>query len=39
MQRNPLRTNFQEHYEMIVAEYNKEKDRQNIEAIFQFMIY
>ncbi len=38
MQRNPLRTNFQEHYEMIVAEYNKEKNRQNIEAIFAELI-
>ncbi len=35
VQRNPLRTNFQEHYERIIAEYNKEKDRQNIEATFE----
>ncbi len=38
IQRNPLRTNFQEHYEKIVAEYNKEKDRQTIEAIFEELI-
>ena len=35
IQRNPLRTNFQEHYEMIIEEYNKEKDHQNIEATFE----
>ncbi len=35
IQRNPLRTDFQEHYEKIIAEYNKEKDRQNIEATFE----
>jgi len=38
IQRNPLRTNFQEHYENIVAEYNKEKDRQNIEATFEALL-
>ena len=30
--RNPLRTDFQQHYEQIVAEYNREKDRVTIEA-------
>ncbi len=35
IQRNPLRTDFQEHYEKIIDEYNKEKDRQNIEATFE----
>ena len=38
IQRNPLRTNFQEHYEMIIAEYNREKDRQNIEATFEALL-
>ncbi len=38
IQRNPLRTNFQEHYEKIIDEYNKEKDRQNIEAIFEALL-
>ncbi len=32
---NPLRTNFQEHYEKLVADYNKEKDRANIEKTFE----
>ena len=38
VQRNPLRTNFQEHYEKIIAEYNKEKDRQSIEATFEALL-
>lgn len=38
IQKNPLRTNFQEHYEKIVEEYNKEKDRQNIEATFEALL-
>ncbi len=38
IQRNPLRTNFQEHYEKIIDEYNKEKDRQNIEATFEALL-
>jgi Type I site-specific restriction-modification system, R (restriction) subunit and related helicases len=38
IQRNPLRTNFQEHYEKIIDEYNKEKDRQNIEATFEALM-
>ena len=32
---NPLRTNFQIHYETIVAEYNREKDRVTIEKTFE----
>ncbi|MEW8394303.1 MAG: type I restriction endonuclease subunit R [Candidatus Thiodiazotropha sp.] len=32
---NPLRTNFQQHYEQIVAEYNREKDRVTIEQTFE----
>jgi len=31
---NPLRTDFQQHYEQIVAEYNSEKDRPTIEKTF-----
>lgn len=38
IQRNPLRTDFQEHYEKIIAEYNKEKDRQSIEATFETLL-
>ncbi len=38
IQKNPLRTNFQEHYEKIIAEYNNEKDRQNIEATFEALL-
>lgn len=32
---NPLRTDFQQHYEMIVSEYNREKDRVTIEKTFE----
>ncbi|MEX2500688.1 MAG: HsdR family type I site-specific deoxyribonuclease [Wenzhouxiangellaceae bacterium] len=32
---NPLRTDFQQHYEQIVAEYNREKDRATIEKTFE----
>ena len=35
LERNPLRTDFQRHYEMIVAEYNREKDRVTIEKTFE----
>jgi len=38
IQENPLRTDFQEHYEKIIEEYNKEKDRQNIEATFEALL-
>ncbi len=38
IQRNPLRTDFQEHYETIIDEYNKEKDRQSIEATFEALL-
>ncbi len=38
IQRNPLRTDFQEHYEKIIAEYNKEKDRHNIEDTFETLL-
>ncbi len=32
---NPLRTDFQQHYEQIVSEYNREKDRVTIELTFE----
>ncbi len=38
IKKNPIRTDFQEHFEKIVDEYNKEKDRQNIEAIFEALL-
>jgi type I restriction enzyme, R subunit len=38
IQRNPLRTNFQEHYENIISDYNNEKDRQSIEATFEALM-
>ena len=34
LQQNPLRTDFQSHYEAIVADYNREKDRVTIEQTF-----
>ena len=36
--RNPLRTDFQQHYEEIVAEYNREKDRVTIERTFDELL-
>ena len=36
--RNPLRTDFQQHYEKIVAEYNREKDRVTIERTFEELL-
>ncbi len=38
LQQNPLRTNFQKHYEEIVEAYNREKDRQTIEQTFQELL-
>lgn len=35
---NPLRTDFQKHYEEIVAAYNREKDRATIEATFEALM-
>jgi type I restriction enzyme, R subunit len=35
---NPLRTNYQEHYEKIIAGYNAEKDRVTIEATFDALM-
>ena len=36
--RNPLRINFQRHYEEIVAGYNREKDRVTIERTFEELL-
>ncbi|MCB2199028.1 type I restriction endonuclease subunit R [bacterium] len=38
LQQNPLRTNFQAHYEEIVEEYNREKDRATIEKTFEALL-
>src|SRR5271166_6384355 len=35
---NPTRTNFQAHYEEIIAAYNGEKDRATIEATFEALL-
>lgn len=35
LMQNPLRTDFQQHYEQIVSEYNREKDRVTIEKTFE----
>jgi len=38
LERNPLRTDFQRHYEEIVSEYNREKDRITIEKTFEALL-
>jgi type I restriction enzyme R subunit len=38
LRQNPLRTDFQKHYEEIVAEYNREKDRVTIEKTFEALL-
>jgi len=38
LEQNPLRTDFQKHYEEVVSEYNKEKDRQTIEHTFEALL-
>ncbi len=35
LQQNPLRTDFQLHYEKVIVEYNHEKDRATIERTFE----
>jgi len=35
---NPLRTDFQERFDEIVREYNKEKDKNTIEATFEALM-
>jgi type I restriction enzyme, R subunit len=38
LMQNPLRTDFQQHYENIVSEYNREKDRATIEQTFDALL-
>ena len=38
LQSNPTRTNFQMHYEMIVSEYNDEKNRVTVEQTFDALL-
>lgn len=38
LMQNPLRTDFQQHYEGIVADYNREKDRVTIEKTFEALL-
>jgi type I restriction enzyme R subunit len=38
LRQNPLRTDFQEHYEQLVRAYNKEKDRLAIEQTFDALL-
>ena len=35
---NPLRTDFQQHYEAVVAEYNREKNRATLEQTFEALV-
>jgi len=38
LEQNPLRTDFQNHFEKIVEEYNREKDRVTIEKTFDELV-
>ncbi|WP_052730166.1 type I restriction endonuclease subunit R [Sphingomonas sp. SRS2] len=38
LRQNPLRTDFQKHYEELVADYNSEKDAVNIERTFAALL-
>jgi type I restriction enzyme R subunit len=38
LEQNPLRTDFQRHYEKIVADYNREKDQVTIETTFEALL-
>jgi type I restriction enzyme R subunit len=38
LEQNPLRIDFQRHYEEVVADYNREKDRVTIEQTFEALI-
>lgn len=38
LRQNPLRTDFQKHYEQLVSDYNKEKDAVNIERTFAALL-
>ena len=38
LEQNPMRTNFQTHYEKLVEEYNHNKDQATIERVFEELI-
>jgi len=38
LQKNPLRSDLQAHYQQIVEDYNREKDRANIEKTFEALL-
>jgi type I restriction enzyme R subunit len=38
LRQNPMRTDFQKHYEEIVGQYNQEKDRLTIEKTFEALL-
>ena len=38
LRQNPLRTDFQQHYESIVTEYNREKNRATLEQTFEALV-
>ena len=38
LRQNPLRTDFQKHYEQLIADYNSEKDAVNIERTFAALL-
>jgi type I restriction enzyme R subunit len=38
LRENPTRTDFQKHYEELVADYNSEKDAVNIERVFEALL-
>ncbi len=38
MKQNPLRTDFQQHYQDLIKDYNKEKDRPTIEKTFEKLL-
>jgi type I restriction enzyme R subunit len=38
LRQNPTRTDFQRHYEELIAEYNSEKDAVNIERVFEALL-
>jgi type I restriction enzyme R subunit len=38
LKQNPMRADFQQHYEKIIAEYNSEKDRVKIESTFEALL-
>lgn len=38
LEQNPMRTDFQQHYEEIVAAYNREKENVSIETTFQALV-